>query len=440
MSRQAFAGALALLAATLLINLIYVYRCGDGLSPFADPYSEANALRAGELFAEQGFTVNYGLPDVTYGARYPGKGIKKSSGKEADDPVYHGYPPGSDWLAGVYIKVFGIDHVARFRSAPIAFGMAASIVFLIAMTRTLGAPRALFIYLACLLAPMFTYMTHGLYYHGYAQSLLLLEIAALLLALSKTGPAGVRFPALVFLICFLQGWLSFDYCFVVTFAAAPLAFLISPADAPLDWRKVLILVIVAGLGFTAAHVLHFLQSAVYFGGIREAVEEYAYRSNKRYGLTGSPLEQLSKPALIVQGLRLYWVAFLRYTTLFSPASIVLLVMTAAMLSLRRGTAMLKNGLAFEVDSATRGRDLIGLALAALVSTAWLFAKPFHAMNHLYFNGRHFFLFYFACCLVIARAAEMTIIRGAEEKSFGEESEHRAKATPDVEAQALAASS
>src|SRR4051812_10406792 len=71
----AWAAAAALLGATLAANLYYARRCGDGLSPYADSYSEANALRAGERFARDGITVNCGLPDVTFGARYPGVGI-----------------------------------------------------------------------------------------------------------------------------------------------------------------------------------------------------------------------------------------------------------------------------------------------------------------------------------------------------------------------------
>jgi hypothetical protein len=409
MSRRAIAGATALLAATLLINVYFASRWGNGLSEVADPYSEANALRAGERFAKDGFTVNCGLPDVTYGPRFPGRGIRKSSGKEASDPVYHGYPPGADWLAGVYIKVFGIDHIGRFRSVPIAFGMVAAAVFLGALARTLGVARGLAVYLGCLLAPMFTNITHGLYYHGYAQSLMLLEFSALMLALRRSGPLGVWPPAVVFLIGFAQGWLSFDYCFVVTFAAVPLAFLVGPPGEPVAWRKVLTLVLAAGVGFTAAHALHFLQSVTYFGSLQAAVEEYTYRSNKRYGV-GTPVEAMSKPAQLLHGLKMYGVAFLKWTVLFSPASIVVMEATAAVLLLSQATATVRHRLMFELDSSSRGRDVVGLALALGVSIAWLFAKTFHALNHLTFNGRHMFLFYFACCLVVARSTALKIVR------------------------------
>ena len=44
-------GAAGLLGLTLLLNLYHVYRCGDGLSPIADAYSEGGSLRGGERFA-----------------------------------------------------------------------------------------------------------------------------------------------------------------------------------------------------------------------------------------------------------------------------------------------------------------------------------------------------------------------------------------------------
>ena len=100
MSRRDFARiAAALLGFTLLLNLVWLLYCGDGLSPM-DPYSEAGVVRAGERFAREGFLENFGLPDVTYGDRFPGEGMTEPSGSRPSDPIYHGYPPGSEWLGG----------------------------------------------------------------------------------------------------------------------------------------------------------------------------------------------------------------------------------------------------------------------------------------------------------------------------------------------------
>jgi hypothetical protein len=56
------------------------------------------------------------------------------------------------------------------------------------------------------------------------------------------------------------------------------------------------------------------------------------------------------------------------------------------------------------------RDLAAIVLAIAIGLAWLFAKTYHAVNHYFFIIRHFFLFYLVCCIVIARAIEVTIAR------------------------------
>ena len=414
MSRRTTAWAVAVfLGVTLLIHVAYLARCGDGLSLTGDPYSEANALRAGERFAVEGFTVNRGLPDVTYGRRYPGVGISGSSGTAENDTVYHGYPPGSDWLAGVSIRLFGVAHVGRFRLVPVALGMIAAAVFLGALMRTIGGGRGLFVYLCCLLAPAFTNMTHGLYYHGYALSLLLLEASVLMAAFRRPGRLGAGPPAWLGLLGFLQGWLSFDYCFVVTFAAAPLALLATPAGEPLAWRKVLRLVVAAGLGFTLAHGLHFLQSVLYFGSVHGAVEEYAFRSAKVYG--GAVLEGMSRPEKYLHGLRMYLTAYLRWTSLFSPASFVLGGATVAVFALTRGSVTVGRRFRLDAVLSPRPRDAGALGLALAIGLCWLAAKPYHALNHLIFSGRHLFLFYFASSVVVARAVRLEVERCPDEE-------------------------
>src|SRR4051812_44138851 len=229
MRRKTVYGAAVLLGGTLLLNLYYVYKCGDGLSPIAHAYSQGGSLRGGERFAVEGLTINYGLADLSYGGRYPGVGLTGPSGKDPNDPVYHGYPPGPEWLNALQIRVWGPEHPSRLRILPVAVGMIAAGLFLASLATTIGGPRALTVYLVCVLSPMFTNMTHGLHYQGYAFSLLLLELALLMPTMRKLDqPLGVRLPVLLFLLGFFQGWLSFDYCFVVTFAAVPMAFLLVP--------------------------------------------------------------------------------------------------------------------------------------------------------------------------------------------------------------------
>ena len=409
MSRSSFAtGRACLLGVTLLLNAYYLYRCGDGLSPF-DGFSEADAVRSAEKYAREGFLADRGLPNVTYGDHYPGEGTDGPSGHIPGDPIYHGYPPGPNWLTGLSMVVFGEGHLARYRIMPVALGLLASAVFLTSLTKTFGGGRAFFVYLACVLAPMFTNLTHDLHFAGYALSLLLLELSALMRVLRRPGPTGPGWLSAVFLLAFLQGWLSFEYAFLVTFAALPMAFLAGPRDAAPDWRKVVALVAACGLGFTLAHGLHFLQSVAYFGGLRGALDEYAFRSGKVYGVPESIL-RLSKLELLLTGLVLYGNVFLRWTLMFSPWSIVVLAATLAAFVFSRASFTLGRRLTINAVMSPTVHDLAGVVLALGVALGWFFGKPYHALNHLTATGRHLFLFYFACCVALARATELGFVR------------------------------
>jgi hypothetical protein len=278
---------------------------------------------------------------------------------------------------------------------------------LVAMIRTLGARRAYFVYLACLVAPMFTNMTHGLHYHGYAFSLLLVQLAALLWVFRNLQRLGTRWMASFFLLGFFQGWLSFDYCFLVTFAAVPIALLVARGRERPRPRTVLLLVVLPGLGFVLAHGLHFLQSILYFGSIGEAIEEYAYRGRKTY-FAGNYFKGRPEWFVILSGLRLYARAYVRWTGLFSPASIVLSEATLAAVVLSRTSFTVGRSLRLAASFAPGLWALAGVASAGMVSLLWLFAKPYHAVTHLSFVSRHLFLFYFSCCLFIVQATSLRV--------------------------------
>ncbi|MGE3822465.1 MAG: hypothetical protein AB7I30_23875, partial [Isosphaeraceae bacterium] len=230
----------------------------------------------------------------------------------------------------------------------------------------------------------------------------------LLMLFSRPGPIGPGWPASMFLIGFLQGWLSFDHCFLVTFAAPPIALMVSPAGSRPSVRSLLALVVATGLGFTLAHVLHFLQTVVYAGGLTGAFEEYASRASKKYGLEGTELDGLSRPALLAYGLSQMVVVYFRWTHLFSPASLVVfgLTIVACLMSRTSGTFSRR----FRVDAhfAPSNAQVLGVALALGLGLLWLFAKPYHAINHMGFVGRHLFLFYLCCGLLLARATTLRI--------------------------------
>ena len=224
MSRRDFARiAAALLGFTLLLNLVWLLYCGDGLSPM-DPYSEAGVVRAGERFAREGFLENFGLPDVTYGDRFPGEGMTEPSGSRPSDPIYHGYPPGSEWLGGLYSRWLG-PAGSPFPGLP-------GYIRVAGLGDLPGWPdagrRAIegLLGLPCLPPDADVHRDVA----RPALPGLRVEPAIDRVGDSDERPGFVRprparpgTMAALFLMGFLQGYLSYDYWFVTTFAAVPIA-------------------------------------------------------------------------------------------------------------------------------------------------------------------------------------------------------------------------
>ena len=304
---------------------------------------------------------------------------------------------------GAYPRWLGPTRVALFRVFPVTFALLASATFLAGLTRAVGRSKACWVYLACLLTPMFTAMSHVLHYQGYALSLLLIELAIVMNVLGSSGPGRARpgTVAALFLMGFLQGYLSYDYCFVTTFAAVPIALVIVPDDRAIPWKSILVLGLAAGLGFVMAHGLHFTQSVLYFGDLRSALEEYAFRSKKEYGAR-SLLEGRSTIEGILIGVRYYARAYLRWNQLFGVAGEVLaagliLVLVVSQVTFGAGRWQFQ-----AVMTRPRARELAGLAAVLAIGLGWLFVKRCHALNHLHYIGRHLFLFHLSGCLILAR--------------------------------------
>lgn len=411
MSRRATFGLGALLLAlTALLNVYFLLKCGSGLSPI-DAFSEADALRSADRYAAVGFRDSFGLPVVSYGSKYPDLGTTGPSGHISGDEVYHGYPPGPNWATGLLVIAFGPERLPAYRLVVVSIGLAAAGIFLHSLMRTLGAARGSFVYATCLAAPMFTNLTHNLHFHSYVLSLLLVQFSLLFGLLSKPGSPGWCSIVLSVLLGFLQGWFTFEYVFVVTFSAVPLALILAGPESRVEWRKAGILVLACGSGFVLAHFLHFSQSVLYFGGLQGALDEYAFRARKTYGAAGRFPIGTPVYRLWLGGLSDYALIYLRWTRLFSPASLALLLAMIGVVLLRRLTLQPRAGRAITLCFSVDPRWLAGVALALLVSLAWLFAKPYHAVNHAVMTARHLFILYLCCTVLVARSTGLTIDDG-----------------------------
>ncbi len=135
---------------------------------------------------------------------------------------------------------------------------------------------------ACALTPVVTDGFVGLHCQGYAAALMMIEIGVALGNAASLAPFAI--------LGFLQGWLSFDYVFLVTFAPLALELVMPRMDVGYKprWRLALTRTILAGGGFFLAHLSHFVQVWAYWGSLHATLGDYVGAMAHRTGIVEVP--------------------------------------------------------------------------------------------------------------------------------------------------------
>jgi hypothetical protein len=254
---------------------------GNALSP-VDAFSEANALREVDGFRAQGLGRDAGLGNVLYGPRYPDEGFPTAVGDErthtvTPNGVYTHYPPGPEYLLYLAEAVFGPEPVSRLRLLPLAISCAADVFFGLSVRRRFGATAGWLVMLACLAVTPLHDANSSVHFLGYALALLLVEIGVAI------GRNRLLSPFL--LLGFVQGWMSFDYAFLVVLT--PMAVELSLTCICPEYRARPRLglgrCVLAGAGFALAHLLHFGEVWAYYGSLGHALADLSNSALYRAG-------------------------------------------------------------------------------------------------------------------------------------------------------------
>jgi hypothetical protein len=264
------AAFLALCSAGIIHHAYEVYSWGDSLDT-VDAYSEANAVREVQGFREQGLWANHGLGNVFYGGAYPTMGFiahpEDWEGHLTPSGVYTHYPPGPEYLLYAAARVFGPKPLSRLRALPLLISCIATLYFGLSLRSRFGAGVAWVVMFACLALPIFTNASAQLHYIGYAMALFLIEIGLSI--------RGSRLITPFLLLGFVQGWMSFDYFFLVTLAPVAIELALPRIDPTYKSRFTLSVIrsLAAGGGFATAHALHFLEVWGYLGTFQSALQD-----------------------------------------------------------------------------------------------------------------------------------------------------------------------
>ncbi len=350
----------------------------NNLSPVADGFSESNAIRAGESYVDQGFTHAAGLPNICYGGRFPDAGRFGETG--GVPMVYTHYPPGPDLLVGLYTLVFGKGAYLTFRKVPIALGGIALAFLAYCLIQAFGIGQTAVVFLSLSLIPMASSTMHGLHYQGYATSMLLIQIGLTHLFLSLPLRRFRIFGLGFFGIGLIQGYLSFDYFFLVALAGIPGFLLVGGAKSKTEtMRHLVTLVAFPIIGFVIAHLLHLLQVAAYYGSVGAATRDLMQAASNR-----SQWSSFHSTALLI-----------RYLFILLSQGPYLGVLGALGLGVAFASLCVPTSIRirfpFSVHWCPTMHEAAGVLSALVISSLWIVTMPAHAHYHGHFIPRHYLL-------------------------------------------------
>jgi hypothetical protein len=376
-----------ILVANQQIRISYELR--DSVSSIAT--GEADAIRSAESYAKFGFQKYCGLPDITYGNKFP----EKDAGT-GYQYIYTHYPPGPNYIVGMITKLVGTGKILFYRLFSIGVGLFSLLFLTLRLKKHFGYPTTAVLLLLLLAPPMTLNMMHALHYQGHAFSLLLVELALLLPLMEKPSLTKNSLIAL-FLLGFVQGWLSFDYFFLVSFAAAPFILYRASADRQRS-LSVFAPFVVPMAGFAIAHLLHFAQVACYLGGFSEAVLDFSSAAAHRGGSLDTQRGGITGLIFVIFK---YFSILMKDQRYFAFDLIPVTIALAIIVGKRVFWEQQINNWKFAFKPNPRSRR--SLVASIIVAAGWIFAMKNHANGHAHFIPRHFFIVYFFTVLVFVRS-------------------------------------
>jgi hypothetical protein len=462
-------GAFVVIWVVLIVFQVgFLWHLGDNLNYLGDSHAEADAMRAAEAYIADGISSHHGLARILYGTRFPEEGSVKDhverNGQVAEKfshdfpaelkdrnqwPLTH-YPPGAELINGFQARTFGLHPMWRLRLLPVAVGLMGLAYFFRTISLIWGVERSALIAVAVVVLPAVWLWMPTLEFEGYALALVMIQTglvmrqfwqtegegreeifrAETLIPRGATGSSpqpspilkgrgramagiGVWLPVALFLIGFVQGWLSWDHFFVVSLLALPWWLLRRGEGENLRWSWLFWMTAPAAAGYALAHVLHAWEVAAELGGWQAALNELLRTGAERGGFTSE--EHVSRLGYTGRAIHLY----LRWcfkpirppNVTFGPFFGLLLVVAlcATLFPLRKLTIGGRPGkppwnLALFWPGKRSPMPALGAAL--LISTLWLLAMPSHTAGNAHYLVRHMIVFYLCMAMVVARSVHV----------------------------------
>ena len=382
------------------VPLFYSLSVGNHPAERPSAFSEANRIRAGESYAAEGFYKYSGLPNVAYGTSFRDLGatsLDTLSNKYIY--IYTRYPNGPDWIVGAMTYMIGQGNILYYRLPVLFLTLLAFLIICFSIETTYGIQKSIIFMALLAVAPAFYLVGHNFHTNGYALALSFIQWSILILYFNKLSLKRFTYLTL-FVLGFLQGCITYDYCFIVTFA--PLIFSAFYFQGIDIIKRASMPVTLLGVGFTLAHIFHFLQVAHYLGGFTQAIHEFSsaalYRSIGDSAVDARGAYWQHEPSSQSEShLKLLWRYWSDIIPSYFNGCFLIFVPYVAVLGILGSKKNVKIG-GTTISYRPGLYPVIGLLCALLLSSAWVLVMHQHAFIHTHYIPYHFTLVYFTLML------------------------------------------
>ena len=385
-----------------------------------DPGEDEFALVGGIHFADHGFLSNAGLwyrcykTDKLLSWQLSRKHLNTNCVTRAH------YPSLPAWIAGALIKIIGEEKIYNgqlhyYRIFPLIIGIISVILFAYMMISSFDIVKATIIIVAVSTAGMTSNLIGHLGLEGYTTPLYILQLGMFLYIFKKGENFKSKYCMVLFLLGFLQGWLTYDLFFVVSFAGIPFALLYATPNKSESIKRFFYALIFPLAGFGLAHVLHLVQFAVYYDSIKAAFDDllnsaqyrsqggsdHVYGDINKFKMERGQGSDIGRITLLKHYIN-NWVDFPDYFVSFVRPFKKFIVIIFVMTLFQDVRMKIKKPFQVLLKWTSSYATTIAILTAFLISILWLVVmKQFSGVNELKpFVTRHFFLIYFICIVTV----------------------------------------
>ncbi len=395
--------------AKAFILLIVVLICANGVKRSLqyseilwapDEGAELLTINAAHNFAEKGFPSNCGLPNFSrnyYDVDVINNKLVKVSSSETHKPdnIYTHLPPGPWWIVGSLVKVCGNSTLSCPRILSTITSSLALLFFGIMIYSAFGPLKSIVLMFFVTIIPMTKNMVYTLHYHNYAFSLFLIYLGFMLYFFKKKKEFKISTAIILFTLGFMQGWVAYEYIFLISLSSIPFALLYSQLDKKDDRKRLFFALLFPIIGFSFAVGLHFIQNSLYFGSFIEAFKDLLGRGQTR--LLSEPKGwKIDRTSMLLT----YFFVFPRSWFFFIINFPILLSLCLVLIWFKDISIKIKNPININLKWVSSRRNYFVILTAFLASYLWIFSMFNQVADEGPHMGRILFFSYFVCILTI----------------------------------------